>query len=788
MGKNKASLKTMEKSNTNGQTFLQSEEETVNLYELLQVLYRGRWLIIFVFIVVVLGAAIFTFIQDPIYESTAVVLIEKGKKGLGLTEAFDITGLSEMKNIKNEIEILQSRSLAEAVAKKLIDRVYVDPENKKDTILIIKPSKKELKEGIKPFAKIETIIERFREDVKIESPRDADIIKITVRSKNPDEAALIANTFADAYYERNLMMSRNESRSVRKFLEEQLADKKRILDQAENQLENYMKSAGVVALDEESKKLIEQLSTLESQHGETVVEISATQKKLNSYLEQIKQIEPEFVKVATEALDPYIKYLQEEIAKLEVIRDQIIAQNPKVGSQEVLTKSLREIDEQLASLRKKLNDKIQEFLKTGFASSGSPGTQTYDPTGFVKELKQKILLAEVELAAYEAKKREIEKLINQLNKKFETIPAKLIDYARLERARMSSEKLYLLIEEKYQEAMIAEQSQFGYVQIIDYATPGIKPVSPKVHLNLILSVIMGLGLGIGIAFVKEYFDRTIKTPEQIEKRGFTVLSAIPVIEVEAKLDGKQLKKDEGRNIAAHLITYLSPKSPVAEAYRTMRTGIQFAKLDRKIKSIVVASSAPKEGKSTTASNLAITIAKADLKTVLLDTDLRRPVLHRVFGVKREPGLTDYLFGRAEFDEIFKPIEIENLYLVPCGVVPPNPAELLGSEKMKEFVEYLKLNYDFVIFDTPPLVAVTDALILANQVDGVLLVASAGKTEIDVLDKAREMIYRVGGNVIGVLLNNFDASATYGTYYRYYRYYRYYDYYGADKDKSESGKE
>jgi tyrosine-protein kinase Etk/Wzc len=215
----------------------------------------------------------------------------------------------------------------------------------------------------------------------------------------------------------------------------------------------------------------------------------------------------------------------------------------------------------------------------------------------------------------------------------------------------------------------------------------------------------------------------------------------------------------------------------------MRTGIQFAKLDKKIKSIVVASSAPKEGKSTTASNLAITMATAGLKTVLLDTDLRRPVLHRVFNVPREPGLTDYLFDRADVQEIFKQTEVENLYLVPCGVVPPNPAELLGSEKMKEFVEYLKQNYDFIVFDTPPLVAVTDALILASQVDSVLLVASAGKTEIDVLEKAKEMIQRVGGNVIGVLLNNFDASATYGTYYRYYRYYRYYDYYGADRDKS-----
>lgn len=772
----------MEKIGTNGQTFFQ-EEETINLYEVIQVLYRGKWLIILIFILVVLATAIFTFMQDPIYESTAVILIEKGKKGLGLAQAFDITGFSEQRNIKNEIEILKSRSLAEAVAKKLIERVYVEPEKKSDTILVILPSRKELKEGIKPFAKIETIIERFEKNVKIESPRDADIIKITARSKNPKEAALIANTFADAYYERNLMMSRNESRSVRKFLEEQLADKRKQLDQAENQLESYMKSAGVVALDEESKKLIEQLSNLESARGEAIVDISAAKKKLDSYLEQIKQIEPEFVKVATEALDPYIKYLQEEIAKLEVTRDQIIAQNPKVGSQEVLNKSLREIDEQLASLRKKLQEKIAEFLKIGFASSGSPGTQTYDPTGFVKELKQKILLTEIELSAYEARKKEIEKLIEQLNRKFETIPAKLIDYARLERARMSAEKLYLLIEEKYQEAMIAEQSQFGYVQIIDYATPGVRPVSPKVHLNLILSIIIGLGLGVGIVFVKEYFDRSVKTPEQLEKRGFTVLSAIPVIEIEAKLDGKQLKKDEGRNIAAHLITHLSPKSPVAEAYRVMRTGIQFAKLDKKIKSIVVASGAPKEGKSTTASNLAITMATAGLKTVLVDTDLRRPVLHRVFNVPREPGLTDYLFDRADVQEIFKQTEVENLYLVPCGVVPPNPAELLGSEKMKEFVEYLKLNYDFVVFDTPPLVAVTDALILASQVDSVLLVASAGKTEIDVLEKAREMVQRVGGNVIGVLLNNFDASATYGTYYRYYRYYRYYDYYGADRDKS-----
>jgi len=143
----------MEKINTNGQTFFQTEEETINLYEVIQVLYRGKWLIILVFILVVLATATFTFMQDPIYESTTVVLIEKGKKGVGLTEAFDITGLSEQRNIKNEIEILKSRSLAEAVAKKLIERVYVDPENKKDTILVILPSKKRTERRNKAICK-----------------------------------------------------------------------------------------------------------------------------------------------------------------------------------------------------------------------------------------------------------------------------------------------------------------------------------------------------------------------------------------------------------------------------------------------------------------------------------------------------------------------------------------------------------------------------------------------------------------------------------------------------------
>jgi tyrosine-protein kinase Etk/Wzc len=288
-----------------------------------------------------------------------------------------------------------------------------------------------------------------------------------------------------------------------------------------------------------------------------------------------------------------------------------------------------------------------------------------------------------------------------------------------------------------------------------------------------LGALIGLGLGLGIVFVREYFDSSIKNVEEVEKLGFNLLGTIPSIDVES-VELKRNKKweNEGEEIESRLVTHLDPKSPISEAYRTLRTNLAFTRIDNSMKTILVTSAGPKEGKSTTVSNLAITLAQLGSKVVLIDSDLRRPVIHSIFGLDKDNGLTSFLLNNLPFEKVLQKSMLENLSIVTSGIVPPNPSELLGSKAMEEFVEKLKNNFDVILFDSPPIIAVTDAAILCSRVDGVFLVVSAGSTNKDAIVRARSLLDNVDARVLGVLLNNLEISSAYGSsYYYYYHYYQ-----------------
>ncbi|MCJ7497412.1 MAG: CpsD/CapB family tyrosine-protein kinase [candidate division Zixibacteria bacterium] len=233
-----------------------------------------------------------------------------------------------------------------------------------------------------------------------------------------------------------------------------------------------------------------------------------------------------------------------------------------------------------------------------------------------------------------------------------------------------------------------------------------------------------------------------------------------------------------KRIASNLVTHFEPKSPISEAYRTFRTNLQFARLDSPLRTILVTSSGPGEGKSTTVANLAITMAQMGTKTLLIDSDLRRPVLHSIFSLQRNPGLTNYLAGNVPLVEIIQSTPIENLSLLTCGVLPPNPSELLGSKKMKMLLEELKEKYEMILFDSPPVIAVTDAAVLSTLLDGVVLIASSGHTSREALVRATTLLQNVNGRLIGGVLNKIKVESVYGSY----NYYYYYHYYGGAKQK------
>jgi len=296
-------------------------------------------------------------------------------------------------------------------------------------------------------------------------------------------------------------------------------------------------------------------------------------------------------------------------------------------------------------------------------------------------------------------------------------------------------------------------------------------------------VILGLGLGLGSAVFREYLDNTVKAVEHLERKGLTVLGIIPDMhhQTGGPIKKQSVNPSKGEtDFRRRLITYEDPKSPVSESYRSLRTNISYASADKKIKSLLVSSPQPGEGKSTTTANLAIAFAQLRKRTLLIDADLRKPVQHNVFEQSRGPGLSEYLVGEIEdINSIIHPTKIDNLFIVTAGGLPPNPSELLGSERMGKLVDDLEKGWDMVLFDSPPIVAVTDASTISGEIDAIAMVVKAGQTDKSAVDRALDTIKNVKAPLIGVILNGASPETLSGKYSYYYSYYNYY-YHSDDK--------
>ena len=399
---------------------------------------------------------------------------------------------------------------------------------------------------------------------------------------------------------------------------------------------------------------------------------------------------------------------------------------------------------------------------------------------------QRKLEIEATIQSLLPKIKSLKKIVDEYNVQLEKIPERGLKLARLERAARLDEKITLMMKEKYEETRITEVGQLGNVRIIDPAKPNYGPIRPKKRMNLILGVIVGLGLGVGITFMLEYFDNSVRSGEDIERLGITLLGSIPIIRLDEAVrkinrNGKhKLKKkinlDEVRTIAGRLITHFAPKSPISEAYRSLRTSIQYSKVDKPIKSILFTSPGPKEGKSTTVVNLAIAIAQMGTKVLLVDTDLRRPVIHSIFNLDRSKGLSNHLVGKVDLDDVIFKSDIDNLYVLPSGTLPPNPSELLGSKTMKDCITKLESRFDLVLFDSPPIMAVTDAAVLSSEVDGVVMVIKDGQTNRDAVLRCYNLLKNIPNRLLGAVLNGVNVNGFYG--YGYYYYYQY-SYYGKE---------
>jgi len=331
------------------------------------------------------------------------------------------------------------------------------------------------------------------------------------------------------------------------------------------------------------------------------------------------------------------------------------------------------------------------------------------------------------------------------------------EISRLQSALTQYQNSYSSLLKSYEDLRLAEAQSLDNIIIDEPALVPKDPVKPQKTLNTLLAAVVGAMLAVGVAFLMEYLDDTIKTPDDVRQTlGIAPLGAIARI---------RSQNGESSLVAAH-----QPRSPISEAYRVLRTNLQFSSLDKPLKTLLVTSASPTEGKSTTAANLGVVMAQAGLSVIVVDSDLRRPTLHKLFGVNNSRGLTTSLLQEGgTLDGHLQETGIENLRVLTSGPLPPNPSELLGSQRMRQLIAQLKEKADAVVFDSPPALAVTDAAVLGNEVDGVLLVLDSGQTRREVARRAWETLTSVGATVLGAAVNKLSERSASGYYYYYYYY-------------------
>lgn len=737
-----------------------THERQVTIHDYLAMLYRGRWWILMIFVSTMASVCYYTFTAPPIYQASTTIMIDE-KRGMG-ESLFDVTGFSQQRTlINNQVEILKSRALARAT----VERLLHTPE--KDSLQLVR--------GIGLDKTVLEAMEELRKAVSVSPIRDTDLIKIEVKAPSPFEATFLANTVARSAQELDRSFSRGEISQVVQFLDEQLARKEKDLKVSEGALRNFLQQAKIASLSEEATQVVEQGAEFESLYKAALIDLEATRKRLE-YLKNLlgkskKNLEAEIARVSS----PLVLTLRKEMAEIE--RNIAVYLSQGVSEQDPQVRFERD---KLNAIKRRLTEEIRKLILQGLPPD--------DPLTQAQELVVKILEAETELSALSARAEALKKVVEEYTQKLETLPEKNVQLARLERNRKVDENLYMMMREKYEESRITKAGQIGKVRIIDTAMSPVNPISPKKKLNLILGVLVGLGLGIGITFLREYLDTSVRRVEDIEAMGLPVLGAIPSIEPVPtngyfELTSGRGKFKETSKVKRRLVTHFKPKSPVSESYRTLRTNLQFSNSDQPVRALLVSSAGPGEGKSTTVANLSIAICQQGVRTLLVDSDLRRPILHRLFDLEKKKGLSNILVGKATLEEAIQSTEVQNLDVLTCGILPPNPAEMLGSKRMKELIEQIKARYDICLFDSPPLIAVTDGAVLASELDGVLLVVKSGQTHQDALTRGVELLNNVRARLVGVLLNDVSRANTYGSYYYYY-YYHYYYYYGEDGDKKK----
>ncbi|MFN6518471.1 MAG: GumC family protein [Nostoc sp. CreGUA01] len=590
----------------------------------------------------------------------------------------------------------------------------------------------------------------FLQRLMVKEIKGADILTISYKDTNPEIAAQVVNTLIDVYLESNISGHRTQATTARKFIEKQLPNAELVVRQAEAELAVFKEKNKIVSLEEEANKSLELITQLQQQISEAKSRFADAEAQTQGIKKQLK-MNSEQAKIMTSLSQT--SGVQDILKEIQQLESQLAARRT------VFQDNHPEIINLVYKLQS-LNELLQQRIKNVVGIDSLQPNNNLQLGELEQQLSARLVDLESTRLGLASQITTLSNLQVAYKERLNNLPRLEQQQRQLERKVQAAQSTYSLLLQKLQESRIAENQSLGNASVISEAEVPEESISSPMFVYLSTGLLSSLA-ALAIVYVLEKIDKSIKTTEQAkELLNFTLLGVIPTFnQSKNSLAGNE----EMELYNKRLMVRDAPRSPINEAYRMLRANLKFMSADKELKVIVITSSVPREGKSTVAANLAITMAQMERKILLVDADMRRPVQHKIWELINNEGLSNLIVGQAEINTAIKQV-MDNLYVLTCGVIPPNPGSLLDSKKMAALIQTFSVYYDFVIIDAPSLNVAADAATLGQMADGVLFIVRPGVVDCVSAMIAKELLEKSGQNVLGQVVNGVITQQERYSYY------------------------
>ncbi len=723
----------------------------VDLSAIWNTIRHGKWVILLTMIGCTAFAIAYSLLATPQYQASSVVSITATKPLPGVD-----VGTHEPPSLSNEIGILtESGEIAHRVSSGYVQ--LLDSRPMETTFEFAAASTQDRIEGL-----VDQIMERM-----VFRPAEREgLLVLIAQSSNPQEAQILANLYASAYEEHVRDESRRSLQKATGWLTDQIRHSQAEEDSLQQEFAAYSRSRDLITQGADGSRTISDYWETQSLVDELQGGIRAKESLLTQLRQDLRSASPKLGSSQAESVRRQIGNKEERIDELQRQIDPWYTNNPSLRGNEQQEPQLMALITERDQLQREKATLTQQLLNETIDLG-------IDPTSglsFAASIQSEIRKLEIEIETDKSRLVSATRRLGTLSRQADAIPSISFEASQFQTQLEMIRGRKLGYMEDLQSYRLQEEAELGYVSQVRRAALPLKPVSPDLHSNIILSLLLGTVLGLGLAFVRGAMKNQLQTPDEIEHMGYLLLGIIPSMrrQIRADFDGKESVEIDGTKRSSALMTLHSPWSPIAEHYRLVRTNLMQGIHSTDAKVIIVTSPEPSDGKSVTCTNLAISLAQTGQRVLLIDADLRRPSVHKLVGQPRTSGLGEMLVAPPDREIDFEALEteIENLSILQAGNTDIPPPELIGSPRTAKLFEKLREEYDQILVDSPPVLAVTDALVIAPHCDAAVIVVSANKTAPRAVNTTVSAMENVGVTIAGLVFNKYDVAKSGGAYYKY----------------------